>query len=69
MSDEPELRTLYEFDWDTLHYVKTRDSGTNIGWWDGRHWVGAFGDGMWSPQYVHAFRRLAVAPAGSGEQE
>jgi len=62
MVAQPNTRQLYEFD------VTGPDrSRTLMGWWDGRRWVACFGDGMWSPDNVTAYRRLHAAPdAGNG---
>jgi hypothetical protein len=60
MSDEPSVDTLYEFATVDPH---GNPASTEIGWWNGRHWLACFGRGTWSPQYVLSHRRVTVVDA------
>ena len=46
---EPSRRTLHRF-WAVD--PSTPEPQEWEGWWDGRHWVALYGDGMWSPEFV-----------------
>lgn len=63
LSDEARTGTLYEFDWEVWPRRKGAEveRGTQLGWWDGRNWIGCYGDGAWSPQYIVAVREFLPA--------
>lgn len=54
MSGQPPTRTVLRFWAVEPGHVDQEWTG----WWDGRHFVALYGDGMWSPEYVTRWEPL-----------